>query len=228
MIKSIQPKVFIVIPVYNEASVILDTAKEIENAGYDNVIIIDDGSTDNTYNQAKKTGKIVLQLALNRGKGAAVKTGIEAAKILGADIVVTMDGDGQHDPNDIEKMINLIKKGKCDVVLGTRLQNPEGMPKYKILANYIGNFFTWLIYGLWVTDSQSGFRAYSKKAFDLIDTQTDRYEYDSEVIREIGRHNLEYKEVPIKVRYTDYSMNKANKQSIKNGIKTLIKMLISS
>ena len=85
-----------------------------------------------------------------------------------------------------------------------------------------------MIYGLWVTDSQSGFRAYSKKAIKLINTQTDRYEYDSEVIREIKRHDLKYIEVPIEVRYTDYSMNKVNKQGIKNGIKTLIKMLISS
>jgi len=221
-------KIFIVIPVYNEAPVIFNTIKEIERAGYQNIIIIDDGSSDETYHEAKKSGKIILRLILNRGKGAAVKTGIEAAKMLGADIVVTMDGDGQHNPENIKNMVKLIQTKRCDVVLGTRLANPQGMPWYKILANHIGNFFTWLIYGLWVTDSQSGFRAYSKKAIGLIDTQTDRYEYDSEVIREIGRHNLKYQEVPVEVRYTKYSMNKTNKQGIKNGIKTLIKMLISS
>jgi glycosyltransferase involved in cell wall biosynthesis len=221
-------KVFIVIPVYNEAPVVLDTIKEIKRSGYQDIIIIDDGSSDETYQEAKKSGMIVLRLALNRGKGAAVKTGIEAAKMLGADIVVTMDGDGQHNPEDIKNMIKLIQEKKCDVVLGSRLKNPQGMPRHKILANHLGNFFTWLIYGLWVTDSQSGFRTYSKKAINLIDTQTDRYEYDSEVIREIGRHNLKYQEIPIEVRYTNYSMSKVNKQGVKNGIKTLIKMLISS
>jgi len=85
-----------------------------------------------------------------------------------------------------------------------------------------------MIYGLWVTDSQSGFRAYSKKAIRLIETKTDRYEYDSEVIREISRNKLKYAEVPIEVRYTEYSMNKKHKMNLKNGIKTLIKMILSS
>ena len=220
-------KIYIIIPAYNEATVIQSVINEVKSFGYENIIVVDDGSTDDTYNNAKSANVIALQLAINRGKGAAIKTGIEAVKMLEADIVVTMDGDGQHNPDDIHKMLKLIRKG-YDVVLGTRLKNPKGMPWYKILANYIGNFFTWIIYGLWVTDSQSGFRAYSKKAIRLIDTRTDRYEYDSEVIREIKRHKLRYKEIPIEVRYTDYSMNKLNKQGVINGIKTLIKMIIST
>ncbi len=223
---SINKKIYIVIPVYNEAPVLKETVAEIRRAGYKNIIIVDDGSVDGSYSEAIKTGVIVLRLAINRGKGAAVKTGVEAVKILKANVVVTIDGDGQHNPDDIKAMLNLINKG-YDVVLGSRLKNPKGMPWYKIIANYLGNFFTFLIYGLWVTDSQSGFRAYSKKAINLIDTKTDRYEYDSEVIREINRHDLKYKEIPIEVRYTEYSMNKTTKQGFKNGIKTLIKMLIS-
>ncbi len=220
-------KIYIVIPVFNEAPVIQDTINEVRKTGYENIVIVDDGSNDDTYNKACEKGVTVLKLVINRGKGAAIKTGIEASKILDADIVVTMDGDGQHNPQDIHRMTDLINNG-YDVVLGTRLKNPKGMPSYKILANHIGNFFTWIIYGLWVTDSQSGFRAYSKKAINSINTKTDRYEYDSEVIREIKKHNLKYKEVPIEVRYTDYSMNKLNKQGFKNGIKTLVKMIISA
>ncbi len=220
-------KIYIIIPVYNEAPVIKETVAEIKRAGYDNIIVIDDGSSDDSYYKLLELDVIALRLAINRGKGAAVKTGVEAAKILGADVVVTIDGDGQHNPEDIDSMLNLINQG-YDVVLGSRLKNPKGMPWYKIIANHLGNFFTFLIYGLWVTDSQSGFRAYSKKAVELINTQTDRYEYDSEIIREIKRHDLKYVEIPIEVRYTDYSMNKVNKQGLKNGIKTLIKMLISS
>ncbi len=220
-------KIYIIIPVYNEAPVIKETVAEIKRAGYDNIIVIDDGSSDDSYYKLLELDVIALRLAINRGKGAAVKTGVEAAKILGADVVVTIDGDGQHNPEDISPMLDLINQ-KYDVVLGSRLKNPKGMPWYKIIANHLGNFFTFLIYGLWVTDSQSGFRAYSKKAIELINTQTDRYEYDSEIIREIKRHDLKYIEIPIEVRYTDYSMNKVNKQGLKNGIKTLIKMLISS
>jgi len=226
-INNMDKKIYIVIPVYNEAPVIKETVAEIKNAGYKNIIIVDDGSVDSSYLKAVKTGVVVLRLAINRGKGAAVKTGVDAAKILKADVVVTIDGDGQHNPEDIKAMLSLIDEG-YDVVLGSRLKNPKGMPWYKIIANHLGNFFTFLIYGLWVTDSQSGFRAYSKKAINLIDTKTDRYEYDSEIIREINRHDLKYIEIPIEVRYTEYSMNKTTKQGLKNGIKTLIKMLISN
>ena len=221
-------KIFIIIPAFNEATVIIDVIAEIKSVGYQNIIVIDDGSADNTYEQAaKEAGVIALKHFLNRGKGAAVKTGIEAAKILGTDVVITIDGDGQHNPEDIKKMLTLINEG-YDVVLGSRLKNPEGMPKYKILHNQIGNLCVWAIYGLWVTDSQSGFRAYSKKAIDSIETKTDRYEYDSEVIREIYRNKLKYAEIPIEVRYTDYSMSKVHKMNLKNGAKTLIKMMISS
>lgn len=220
--------IYIIIPAFNEESVIGGVLEEIQNAGYNNIIVVDDGSHDETCREANSIENVVaLKHFINRGKGAAVKTGIEAAKLLGTDIVITLDGDGQHNPEDIAKMIRLIKDGN-DVVLGTRLKNPQGMPKYKILANYIGNFFTWTIYGLWVTDSQSGFRAYSKHAINLIDTRTDRYEYDSEIIHEIHRNNLKYIETPIEVRYTEYSMNKKNKMNLKNGIKTLLKMIISN
>lgn len=221
-------KIFIVIPVFNEEKVIKEVLDEIKSSGYQEIIVIDDGSADKTFEKICELDSVIpLRHSINRGKGAAVKTGMEAAKMLGADIVVTLDGDGQHNPRDIGKMLELLDSG-CDVALGTRLKDPKGMPAYKIIANHIGNFFTWLIYGLWVTDSQSGFRAYSQKALRLIDTQTDRYEYDSEVIREIHRNKLKYAETPIEVRYTDYSMSKINKQGLVNGLKTLVKMIIST
>lgn len=221
-------KIYIIIPAYNEATVINEVIAEVQTAGYRNIIVVDDGSADNTYENASKEANVVaLKHFLNRGKGAAAKTGIEAAKMLNADTVVTIDGDGQHNPADIAKMLELIEQGN-DVVLGSRLKNPKGMPIWKIAANHFGNFCTWAIYGLWVTDSQSGFRAYSKQAISLIDTKTDRYEYDSEVIREIFRNKLKFIETPIEVRYTEYSMNKVHKMNLQNGFKTLIKMMISS
>ena len=219
---------WIIIAAYNEGKVIREVLGEIQSAGYRNIIVVDDGSADDTAAQARKvSGVKVFRHPLNRGKGAATKTGIEAAKILGADIIVTLDGDGQHNPKDIENLIRPIQEGAVDVVLGTRLLHPKGMPWYKIIANYIGNAFTWYFYGLWVSDSQSGFRAYSRKAADCIDTKTDRYEYDSEVIREIHTHKLSFTEVPIEVRYTEYSMGKVHKQNIVNGIKTLYKIIWS-
>lgn len=219
--------IWITIPAYNEATVIASVIHEIRSAGYSNIIVVDDGSRDETQDRAKETGAVALRHKINRGKGAATKTGIEAAKLLGADIIVTMDGDGQHDPHDIKNLIDPIRKNHCDVVLGSRLINPKGMPGYKILHNKIGNILVWYIYGLYVTDSQSGFRAYSRHATEVINTQTDRYEYDSEVIREIYKYRLKYREIPIQVRYTDYSMGKIHKQSLMNGAKTLYRMVFN-
>jgi glycosyltransferase involved in cell wall biosynthesis len=218
-------KIWIAIPAYNEEKVIQDVILEIKNAGYQNIVVVDDGSADNTFQKAKEAGIFAVRHKINRGKGAATKTAIEGAKKLGAEIIVTLDGDGQHDPKDIAKMIEPIQKKKIDVVLGTRLLNPKGMPVHKILANKIGNFFTWYLYGLWVTDSQSGFRAYSRRASEIINTHSDRYEYDSEVIREIYKYKLKYIEVPITVRYTEYSMGKIQKQDFLTGLKTLFKMI---
>ena len=217
---------WIVLPAYNEAKIIRDVVKEIQDAGYRKIIIVDDGSQDDTYEVARSIPDVVaLRHKINRGKGAATKTGIEAVKMLDASLVVTLDSDGQHNPEDITRLIQPILDGKCEVSLGTRLKNPKGMPWYKILANHIGNAVTWYIYGLWVSDSQSGFRAYSRHAVELINTKTDRYEYDSEVIREIYLHKLKYCEIPIEVRYTEYSMGKIQKQGFINGLKTLYKII---
>lgn len=219
-------KTYIIIPAFNEGPIIGSVVKDLQNSGYKNIILVDDGSSDATSEVISRNNIISAKHSINRGKGAAIKTGIEIAKFLGATKVITIDGDGQHNPADVSQMIKLLDNG-YEVVLGTRKQDPKNMPRHKIVANKIGNFFTWLIYGLWVQDSQSGFRAYSQKAIGLLDTKTDRYEYDSEVIKEIYRHNLRFTETPIETRYTKYSINKPNKQNLKNGMKTLLKMIIS-
>ncbi len=221
-----QPKVYLVIPAFNEGKIIADVIDEVKKHGFSNIIVVDDGSKDDTYEKAKSiSGVTALKHKLNRGYGATVKTGVEAAKLLDADVVVTFDGDGQHDPGDISALISPIIDSGYDVVLGTRLLDTSGMPFHKIIANRMGNFFTWLLFGIWVTDSQSGFRAFSRNAIEQIQTKSERYEYASEVIREIKRKKLKFKESPIKIRYTRYSMGKAHKQSFTNGLKTLYKMV---
>ena len=218
--------VAIVIPAYNESEVIAEVIREIRDAGEYRIVVVDDGSSDATYQAAKAcAGVVALRHRINRGKGAATKTGIMAANRLGADIIVTMDGDGQHDPTDIRALIQPIREKACDVVLGTRPKVKGEMPYIKIIANRIGNIVTWLLYGMHVSDSQSGFRAYSHFAASIIDTKADKYEYDSKVIREINNNRLRFTEVPIQVRYTAYSMGKVQKQGFINGIKTLVRMI---
>ncbi len=221
-------KIAVVVPAYNEAEVIAGVVAEIQKAGNYLVVVVDDGSKDSTFHSAANCeGIVVLRHRINRGKGAATKTGIVAANRLGADIVVTMDGDGQHDPGDISALVQPIVDGTFDVVLGSRPKRRGEMPVVKIIANKIGNVVTWLFYGIYVADSQSGFRAYSSFAANIIDTKADKYEYDSKVIREINNNRLKFTEVEIKVRYTEYSMGKVQKQGFINGIKTLWRMIWS-
>jgi UDP-N-acetylglucosamine---dolichyl-phosphate N-acetylglucosaminyltransferase len=215
----------IVIPVYNEAKVIGEVIEGVRAQGFEHIVVVDDGSKDDSFVVASAHDVLTLRLKINRGKGAAVKTGIMAANLLDADVVVTMDGDGQHDPADIRPLITPILTDQSDVVLGSRLLNREEMPFIKTIANRIGNLFTWLFYGLLVSDSQSGFRAYSRYAALIIDTKADKYEYDSKVIREIKNNRLRFAEVPVHTRYTEYASGKKNKQGFINGLITLYRMI---
>lgn len=219
------PAVFIVIPAYNEGPAIHAVIQEVKKYGWKNIIVVDDGSSDSTYAEAKKTGAVVLRHSLNRGKGAAVKTGFSAAQKLGAYAVVTIDADGQHDPRDIDTLVTALYKD-YDVVLGTRNFEELHIPRYKAVANKLGNFFTWLLYGIWVQDSQSGIRTYNKKALSLIQINNDRYEFESEIVRELKVHSFRWVEIPIRVRYTRYAMQKMNKQSLVSAVKTAIRLLL--
>lgn len=217
---------YILIPVYNEAGIIAQVLRDIQKEGFHNIIVVDDGSTDSTIAAAASTGVTVLRHMINRGKGAAIGTAIQAASILEADTIVTIDGDGQHNPRDIRRLINATRQ--YDVVLGVRTINGTSMPVSRKFANMLGNMATWLFYGVWVNDSQCGFRAYTRKAYAKMKIVNDRYEYDSEVIRELSRHRLTHTEVPVEAKYTHYSLNKQHKQSFGNGIRMIIRLLVSS
>jgi len=223
-------KLIIQIPCFNEQDSLPLTLKELPRQlnGIDVIewLIIDDGSTDRTVETARANGvDHIIRLISHQGLAKGFMAGISACVDLGADIIVTMDGDGQHDPHDISRLIAPIIEDKYEVVLGSRRKKKGEMPAIKIAANKIGNFITWLLYGLHVSDSQSGFRAYSSYAANIIDTKADKYEYDSKVIREINNNRLSYTEIPIKVRYTAYSKGKPQKQGFVNGIKTLVRMI---
>lgn len=218
---------YIIIPAFNEKNVIREVLEEILKEGYKNIIVVDDGSGDGTGELAFQTGVIVLRHKINRGKGAAIKTGIEAAKQLNADVIITFDADGQHDPKDIKKMLVLIKKG-YDVILGSRFLKRQKIPLIKRTGNMVANLITYAFYGIWVTDSQSGLRAYSKRAFTSINSESDRYEFDTQVLRDIKKNHLLYKEIPMHVRYTAYSQNKQNRQNIVSAILTMIKVIFSA
>ncbi len=222
--KSGTKKIFIVMPAFNEEKVIGRVIDSVRSEGFDNLIVIDDGCEDGTAEIADKRGAIVYRHLLNRGLGGALGTGLAGALKLEADVIVTFDSDGQHNPKDIRNVISPILKGKADVVIGSRLINPKGMPLLRRVGNFGLNIITYILFGVWTTDSQSGFRAFSAQAAKKINIRTNRMEVSSEIIREIGRNRLRFQEVPIKAIYTDYSLRHG--QSSINAIRIVAKLIL--
>lgn len=216
---------YIIVPAYNESRTIRQVLDKIKTK-YDPrfIIVIDDGSTDDTYDQAMSADVRVYRHCINRGLGGALGTGLAVVKALGAELAVTLDADGQHDINEIERLIEPIAQQQAQVVIGSRLLQPRGMPLIRRVYNFVANIITWIIFGVWTTDSQSGFRAFSKDAIEKIDLHTNRMEVSSEIFKEIRAKGLRFKEVPIKAIYTDYSMSKG--QGFFVGIKTVARLIL--
>lgn len=221
-------KLAIVIPAYNEEGSIIEVLNKIPTRlkGISEIIpiVVDDGSTDKTYDLAKGSTKHVARHVVNLGLGAALTTGFETAKKLNCDFAVTLDGDGQHNPNDIERIIGPILKKKADVVIGTRMKNTAGMPPIKIFGNWAMNLITFIVFRQWSSDSQSGMRVLGKKALKKMVFHSVGYEISSEIIGEIKRSNLKLQEVPIEVIYSDYSMIKG--QNIFNAINIFTRIIV--
>ncbi len=220
----------IIIPVFNEektiAKVLKAIPKKIAGIVKKMIFVVDDGSIDATAKIAKRAGVEVLPHLINRGVGAATITGFEAAKIIGADVILTIDGDGQHDPSEISKIVDLILKKNYDVVIGSRTLNHYEMPILKSIGNFLLNWITFVFYGLWVSDSQSGFKGFSKNAVAKFRLNSQGYEICSEIIGEIKRLKLRYTELPIQTIYTPYSKKRG--QYPLNAINIIIKLIVKA
>jgi len=219
-------KIIAVVPAYNENNTITLVIRNLRER-------VDDGSYDNTYELAKKEGAVALQHFLNRGQGAALKTGIDCALAHRADIIVTFDADGQHDVCDIDSLVRPIADGSADVVLGSRfikLHNNQQsttnnkIPILRFLTLQLALLFTKLTTGLKVTDTHNGLRALSRKAAQKINIQHDSMAHASEILEEIAKYNLSYTEVPITVHYTEYSKRKG--QSSWNAFRILWDLMV--
>ena len=217
-------KAIILIPAYNEARAIEKVIQQLQDAEFKDILVVNDGSEDRTGALAEKMGIQVVHHLINRGLGGALGTGLQAAVLSGADYIVSFDADGQHQVEDIKKVLAPLEKGTADMVIGSRLMDPEGMPWSRRLFNRLANLLTFCLFHIWVTDSQSGLRGFTRQAAQAIEIQTNRMEVSSEFIREIKDKNLRLEQVPIEAVYTPYSLSKG--QSMGVGLKTFYKLIL--
>lgn len=225
-------KVCVVIPAYNEGSVIKDVVEDVlsslnQTTMLYEVIVVNDGSKDDTSMKARSGGAKVIDHILNSGAGGATATGLSYANQNGFDFAVTMDADGQHLSKDVIKGLHVAKDSNIDLLIGSRLIDTKGMSKVKIFGNKGLSTITKILFGVDVTDSQSGLRVFSKKALENLRWKTSGYEFCSEMLWRAKQLNLNISEYPIKAIYTDYSKAKGqNNWNAINIVKSLVKRRI--
>lgn len=219
-------KRIVVIPAYNEETSVAAVVEAAARVA-DLVVVVDDGSSDRTAALARDAGAVVARHAVNRGLGGALGTGIAAALRLGAGSVVTMDADGQHRAADAARVFERLAQGDVDFVIGSRrLRGADSghMPLPRVLFNAAGNALTYLLFGVWVSDSQSGLRGLSAAAARALDLRTNGMEVSSEFIKELKEKRWRLAEIPIPAIYTSYSLSKG--QGLVVGVKTAAKLIL--
>lgn len=193
-------KTCIIIPTYNEAKTIGDIIRQIRQQNLE-VLVIDDGSYDNTSQIANENGATVLRNRNNEGKGASLIKGFIYAKDRDYDAVITMDADGQHLPEDIPYFMRLAIKSDSGIFIGNRMFKAEGMPFIRILTN---KFMSWFISEVTkqnIPDTQCGFRLIKKEVLEKLKLITYKYETESEVLIKASRLGFKIESVPIKTIY---------------------------
>jgi len=209
---------WIIIPAYNESKNIKGVLLEVKKY-CQNIVVIDDGSKDGTFEIANKEKVVALQHIVNMGKGAALKTGCDYAVNHGADILIAIDSDGQHDPAEIPHFLEALKDK--DIVFGCRKLNQK-MPLVFRYGNFFINKSTELLFGIKLHDTQSGYRAFTKEAYQKIRWKSSDYSVESEMIARVGRHRLRYAEIPIETIYAD----KYKGTTIIDGFKIVLNLIL--
>lgn len=211
----------VIIPAFNEEvaieSIIIKSAQYV-----DDVLVIDDGSSDKTSQIALQTGARVIQHDTNMGKGVALKDGFNAVKDY--DLVVTIDGDGQHNPDEMPEIIKPILNGDADLVNGSRYLNgfEENTPAYRRVGQKVLDIATNISAGIKITDSQSGFRAFSKRAVHCFRFRDTGFGIESEMLADAAENNLKIVEIPITVRY---DVDGSTKNPVSHGVGVLLKII---
>ncbi len=212
-------KIIAIIPAFNEESRIAAAVRDASSF-VDGVVVVDDCSRDNTANAARMAGALVLRHAINRGQGAALQTATEfALRRLGAEIVVHFDADGQMQGSDIPAMVEPIRSGAADVVLGSRfLGKAVDMPASRRIVNRLAQWFTVAISGIRLTDTHCGFRALSRRAAQEMTITLDRMAHASQIQDLVVVKKLRYVERPVTIVYSAETLAKSESSMRAFGI----------
>ena len=194
-------KTCVIIPTYNESRAIGGIIKQVRGQGLE-VTVIDDGSTDNTGAISEAAGARVLRNATNQGKGASLIKGFDYALKNGFDSVITMDGDGQHQPQDLPFFIRLGKYSNSGMLIGNRMLKAKNMPLVRLLTNKTMSWFISIVAGQSIPDSQCGFRLIKRQVLEKVKLGTTKYETESEIIIEASRQGFKIESIPIKSIYS--------------------------
>jgi glycosyltransferase involved in cell wall biosynthesis len=218
--------IHIVIPVYNHGEKLGEVVQNLRQEGYQNIILINDGSDNAQFPTFLPPGITYIKHRVNLGQGAALQTGFTQALKDGAGIVVSFDADGQHNASDLEILISPLLAGEADVALGSRFLTPyqDPMPPVKIILLKTARLINYLFTGMMLSDAHNGLRAMNKQAVEKIRITENRMAHATEILFEIKKYGLVVKEVPVKVKYTDYS--RSHGQSPWNSIKIFFDILL--
>jgi glycosyltransferase involved in cell wall biosynthesis len=209
-----------VVPLFNEGQVVKEVVEHARET-FPNIVCVDDGSSDDSVDQARAGGAVVVRHPFNLGQGAALRTGLDYALTdPEAEYFVTFDSDGQHQVEDALAMVERLETGTVDVVVGSRFLDDRTKPgALKRVVLKAAVVFENLSTGVKLTDAHNGLRALNRVAAQRIRIEQNRMAHASEIVAEIGRHKLRYAEMPVHVVYTDYSRSKG--QSIWNSVNIL-------
>lgn len=217
---------FVVIPAFNEGPVIRNVVAGVRSLGY-RVVVVDDGSADQTADEAAAGGAMVIRHPVNLGQGAALQTGISFALEHGAAFVLTYDADGQHDPADLERLLAPLRAGQADIVLGSRfLGETVGATRARRTLLRLATLFTRLTTGLKLTDAHNGLRGFSRRAASRLRISQNRMAHASELLAFVAKSGFAWIEVPVTIRYSAYSMAKG--QRMKDSLTILLDLFAGS
>ncbi|MCD6383229.1 MAG: glycosyltransferase family 2 protein [Thermoplasmata archaeon] len=214
-------KIAVAIPARNEERTI-GSVVALSRRITPHIVVINDGSEDRTEEVAKAAGAFVINHEVNKGKGAAIQTAFSWAKAARVDILVLLDGDGQHDPREIPKLLEPILKGEAEITIGSRWVEEEGlkeMPSHRKLGNKILTLVTQMAGSAGVKDTQSGFRAFRGDVLDKLYIYSYGFEVESALLIQASQRGYRIVEVPVKCRYGDLEAN--TERSSSHGFRVL-------